>query len=166
MTGETMLKRVLMLITGAALSYLAYGQPVTKCTVNGKTIYTDAVCPSNAKSKDVEMSHAAGVVSPDRATVDDTMNRMRDENWANAVPGRSITRTTTRNGHTTTNTINNPLSQSRPAGAATTRFDCRASSDRVSQLDSMARQPQSGRTQDWIKDEKQKERSLQYRASC
>jgi hypothetical protein len=72
----------------------AHSQNINKCLVNGKTIYSDRACPSNAVRKSVEMHHAEGIISPDRDTVEDTIHRIEDENWVNAVPGRSITRTT------------------------------------------------------------------------
>ncbi len=46
------------------------------------------------------------------------------------------------------------------------RAECRSLADRVNHLDSMARQPQSGRTQDWISEEKRRVRDRQARLRC
>jgi hypothetical protein len=43
---------------------------------------------------------------------------------------------------------------------------CESLSDRVNQLDAMARQPQSASTQDWIRSEREKTRTEQYRLRC
>lgn len=141
-------------------------QNINKCVLNGKTVYSDQTCPGNAVKKPVELHHAAGIVSPDRDTVTDTINRIQDENWVNAVPGRSKTRTTTRQGNTTTHSFDNPLPAQATAPINNKKSVCDAISARIDQLDSMARQPQSGSGQDWIKQEKTRERTEQFRLSC
>ena len=143
-----------------------FAADIHKCLIGGKTIYSDEKCPKTAVSRPVELNHAAGIVSPDRATVDDTINRMHDEVWVNAVPGRTITRTTTRNGNSVTNTIDNPLPVQRASTQPNKATTCADNASYIKQLDSMARQPQSGETQDWIKAEKAKTRSSMFAARC
>jgi hypothetical protein len=143
-----------------------HGQNINKCLVNGKTIYSDRACPSNAIRHSVEMHHAKGIVSPDRDTVTDTIHRIEDESWVNAVPGRSITRTTTRQGKTTTSTLDNPSRTRAKLSHDNKQVICGAISSRIDQLDAMARQPQSASGQDWIRQEKEKERTEQFKLSC
>lgn len=52
-----------------------------------------------------------------------------------------------------------------PAQPSTAEL-CARLTERVSYLDSMARQPQSGPTQDWIRGERQKARDQQFRLRC
>lgn len=44
--------------------------------------------------------------------------------------------------------------------------ECSGLAARIAQLDALARQPQSGPTQDWIKDEKRTARDRQFRLRC
>jgi hypothetical protein len=53
-----------------------------------------------------------------------------------------------------------------PAPASRNKFLCESLDARVVQLDAMARQPQSGTTQDWIRSERQKTRDEQFRLRC
>lgn len=55
--------------------------------------------------------------------------------------------------------------QQLPAQPSTAEL-CARLTERVSYLDSMARQPQSGPTQDWIRGERQKARDQQFRLRC
>lgn len=50
--------------------------------------------------------------------------------------------------------------------AADNKALCQSLDERVIQLDGMARQPQSGATQDWIRQERQKTRDEQFRLHC
>lgn len=152
-----------LLTTGPAL----HAQPViNKCIVNGKTIYSDQKCPKSATREQVEINHAAGIVSPDRETVTDTIQRMHDERWVNAVPGRSITRTTTRGSESVTQTIDNPLPKQIHVRSNNKKAMCDSIEKRIAHLDTLARQPQSARTQERIKQDKAKERSKAFDAGC
>lgn len=143
-----------------------FAADINKCVVGGKTIYSDQSCPKTGVSRPLELNHAAGIVSPDRATVTDTINRMYDERWANAVPGRTITRTTTRNGNSVTNTIDNPLPAQRARAQPNKATLCADNASYIKHLDGMARQPQSGATQDWIKAEKTRTQANMFAAGC
>lgn len=54
----------------------------------------------------------------------------------------------------------------RTAQASGTRAECAALKDRIVQLDALARQPQTGQTQDRIKEEKKQVRDRQFRLRC
>jgi hypothetical protein len=53
-----------------------------------------------------------------------------------------------------------------PASPAPEKALCGSLDARVNQLDAMARQPQSGSTQDWIRQERQKTRDEQFHLRC
>jgi hypothetical protein len=53
-----------------------------------------------------------------------------------------------------------------PSPAATNKALCQSLDARVNELDAMARQPQTGGTQDWIRMERQKTRDEQFRLRC
>lgn len=150
-----------------AMTAFAQAQPViNKCIVDGKTIYSDEKCPKGASREQVEINHAAGIVSPDRETVTATINRMHDERWVNAVPGRSITRTTTRDGKTVEHTIENPLSERASVLSSDKKALCDSISQRIENLDAQARQPQTARRQERIRRAREKERSKAFDAKC
>lgn len=145
----------------------AHAQPViNKCIIDGKTIYSDEKCPQNASREQVEIHHAAGIVSPDRETVTDTINRMHAERWLNAEPGRSITRTTTRKGETTEYTVENPLPKRASSSTTQQGVDCEAIQKRIARLDALARQPQKARRQEQIRREKADKQSEAFDAGC
>ena len=53
-----------------------------------------------------------------------------------------------------------------PAPAVVNKSLCQSLDARVNELDAMARQPQTGGTQDWIRMERQKTRDAQFRLRC
>ena len=63
-----------------------------------------------------------------------------------------------------TNTTTNILVQQAPGPDRTTQ--CRNLENRVNQLDAMARQPQSGQMQDWIRDQRRAARDGQFHLGC
>lgn len=63
-----------------------------------------------------------------------------------------------------TTTIVNTVVEQSPA--VTRNAECKSLDARVDQLDAMARQPQSGQMQDWIRGERQKARDRQFRIRC
>lgn len=158
---------LLALLPLLAAAPALHAQPViNKCIVNGKTIYSDQKCPKDATKEQVKINHATGIVSADRETVTDTINRMHDERWVSAAPGRSITRTTTRDGDTITQTIDNPLPKQVHVRSNNKKAMCDSIEKRITHLDALARQPQSARTQERIKQDKAKERSKAFDAGC
>jgi len=65
---------------------------------------------------------------------------------------------------TTTNTYTNTVINNSAAPRKAT--ECTALNNAITQLDAMARQPQSGPMQDWITKEKKKTRDRQFRLGC
>jgi hypothetical protein len=66
---------------------------------------------------------------------------------------------------TTTTTVHTS-SVPQASAAAASKALCESLDSRVNELDSMARQPQSGQMQDWIRTERQKTRDEQFRLRC
>lgn len=150
-----------------ATAAFAQAQPViNKCIIGGKTIYSDEKCPTGASREQVEINHAAGIVSPDRETVTDTVNRMYDERRVNTAPDRSITRTITRDGKTVERTDENPLPEKASAQSPDKKTLCDSISQRIENLDAQARQPQTARGQERIRRAKEKQRAKAFNAKC
>lgn len=63
-----------------------------------------------------------------------------------------------------TNTVTNTVITT--STAPSKDEECKALDDQVKQFDAMARQPQSGQTQDWITAEKRKARDRQFKIGC
>ena len=140
-----------VLCVAPALAQEASG--IFKCVVAGKTIYSDKVCGKPGSIAEVEIHHAKGVISPDRQTVADTRARIQDQMWVDEEPGRTRTRTITRNGVGNTYSVSStPASVAVIMPANVER--CSQINQKILDLDAMARQPQTGQMQDWIKNEK------------
>ncbi|GAB3482105.1 hypothetical protein [Polaromonas eurypsychrophila] len=114
---------------------------VTKCVVNGKTSYGDSDCGAGAS--------ATQLVTKDNFNL---MSAVR-------VPVSAQTEPPT-------------LQPSSVAQAPSSvdyeamKTECKALDERIKYLDALARQPQSGQTQDWIRDERKKARDRQVRIPC
>ena len=144
---------LLLCVLSAASASAQEGSGIYKCVVAGKTIYSDSVCGKPGSVAEVEIHHAKGVVSPDRQTIADTRARIQDQMWVDEGPGRTKTRTITRNG------VSNTYSVASAPGPAAVVMPinverCSQFDQKLRDLDAMARQPQTGQMQDWIKSEK------------
>ncbi len=53
-----------------------------------------------------------------------------------------------------------------PAAAPSNKSECQSLDKQVEHLDAMARQPQSGQMQDWIRAQRQKARERQFSLRC
>ena len=138
---------------------------IYKCVVAGKTTYSDKLCGKHGSVAEIEIHHAKGVVSPDRQTVADTRARIQDQMWVDDGPGRTRTRTITRNGVTNTYAVSSaPTSVAAVMPVNVER--CSQFDQRLRDLDAMARQPQTGQMQDWIKSEKVKVQSERAALHC
>lgn len=114
---------------------------VTKCIVNGKTSYGDESCTVGGK--------ATQIVTRDNHNL---MAAVR-------VPTVIHTEEPAQLPHT--------FAQSEQgANQVAMKAECNALDDRVKYLDAMARQPQSGQMQDWIREERKKMRDRQARIPC
>lgn len=117
---------------------------VIKCTISGTVIYADKPCPKNGKASQVEIYESAGVVTPSRDTVNRTMRRIEEERRRENQGTRS-----------SLSVIEKPNKQL-----------CNAYRADIDKYNSMARQPQSGSAQDWIRGEIVRIRKLQAQANC
>lgn len=123
----------------------AIAQPgkVTKCVVNGKILYSNEACPKGAKVQAVQLHDTAGVVSPPKEELADlTARRVASEQvYSQRLQQVSV------------------LESSKKA-------ECDELGKYIEWLDGMARQPQSGQMQDWIKERKAATQSRQYALHC
>lgn len=119
-------------------------ETIAKCTIDGKVIYSDRPCPKNATLSQVEIHETSGIVTPSRDVVDRTMRRIEEERRRENQSTRS-----------SLSVIEKPNKQL-----------CNAYRADIDKYDSMARQPQSGSAQDWIREEIVRIRKLQAQANC
>jgi hypothetical protein len=116
---------------------------VRKCLSEGKTIYSDARCPEGATTRQIALHDSAGIVSPRKDVLEAlTAQRLAKETIRERAPMQ--------------------VSQV----AQSNKFECDALGKRIEWLDAMARQPQSGQTQDWIRQERVKTRDRQSALRC
>ena len=123
-----------------------YSSAVFKCTVNGKTVYSDSACGTPVLTKRLMLSDTSGgFASPPRERLEDlTANRLASEQ----AYQRSI--------------------QARAAeieGNAK-KAECEDLGRRINWLDASARAPQSGQMQDWIRADKMRTQTRQFDLHC
>lgn len=117
---------------------------INKCVLDGKTIYSDEKCPTGAEVNAVALHDAAGIVSPPKAVLSElTAQRKAAERAAERESQQRVARTTQSN-----------------------RDECQRLDKWIEHLDSLARQPQSGQTQDWIKEQRAAARNRQFAIHC
>lgn len=115
---------------------------VSKCVVNGKTLYSDNACPQGTASTQVvtksDHNLMAGLTPAQKAAADHIQP---------AAPS---------------------VSAFAPTGGSpsSNASECKALDEHIKYLDAMARQPQSGQMQDWIKDQRKKDRDRQFALHC
>lgn len=119
---------------------------ILRCVVNGRTIYSDEKCPNGTESKELVLHHAAGIVSPPKAVLSELTAQRKAAELA-AERERELQQRVAR------------TSQSKQA-------ECQWLEKQIEHLDSLARQPQAGYTQDRIKEEKAAARSRQFAIHC
>lgn len=114
---------------------------VTKCSVNGKTSYGDASCADGAKATQIVTKENHNLMVAIR------------------VPAATKTEEPAQSPSV--------LAQSDPGvDQAAMKAECNALEERIKYLDAMARQPQSGQMQDWIREDRKKARDRQVRIPC
>lgn len=115
---------------------------VTKCVINGKTVYSDNACPQGTVGTQVitkaDHNLMAGLTPAQMAAAD----RVQP-----AAPSMS-----------TLAQLGNAI----PDKAS----ECAFINSEIKRLDALARQPQSGQMQDWITAERKKLRDQQFRIPC
>ncbi len=114
---------------------------ITKCIVNGKTSYGDAGCPSGSTTTQVvtKSNHnlMAAIPVPVVAQAAEPFDPLPLIVQSNA-----------------------------DSNYAAIKSECEALNKRIEYLDAMARQPLSGQTHDWIRDERKKARDRQFHIPC
>ena len=95
----------------------------------------------------------------------DTRARIQDQMWVDEEPGRTKTRTVTRNGVSKTYSVSStsaPVAIVMPVNVER----CSQIEQKLRDLDATARQPQTGQVQDWIKNEKVQVQSQRAAMRC
>jgi hypothetical protein len=119
-------------------------QAIHKCIEGGKIIYSDRACLHEITSDVVELHDSAGIVSPPKEKLEDLTAKRK----ASEV------------------TYRRQNLQQAALNVQSAAADCKALAKRVEWLDSLARQPQSAATQDWIRQEREKARNKQFELHC
>lgn len=117
---------------------------VIKCTMNGKTIYSDDKCPAGAKAQQVQLHDTAGIISPQKEVLSEL-----------TAPHQAA-------GNIQVRSMQQPVTVS----AQPKQAECDLLNKHIEWLDSMARQPQSGQMQDWIRQERREARDRQFAIHC
>lgn len=117
---------------------------ISKCIVNGKTIYSNQGCPEGAQGKAVPIHKSQGIVSPPKESLAELTAKRKAAEQSQAVQGQQrIAFVGPSNG-----------------------VECAELDKRIASLDAMARQPQSGYMQDWIKERRKSVRDRQFAIHC
>jgi hypothetical protein len=112
-----------------------------KCSVNGKTYYSNQKCPQGAKQKTLELHDSAGIVSPPKETLEALAAK------------RLVTEAEARQN-------------SAPVSVSLPKAECEVLNREVERLDAMGRQPQSGEMMDWIRQQRYNARNRQFAIHC
>ena len=125
----------------------ASNQQVTKCTAVGKTTYSDTPCPIGALATAVKITQAPPVPpQPLRSAPSPTQT---PATWPQ--PPIVIVQAP-----------QTPVVDQ----SAMRQLECKALDDDIKRLDSWARQPNSGQTQDLIRDRRKRARDRQFESHC
>ena len=125
----------------------ASNQQVIKCTAGGKTMYSDTPCPIGALATAVQITQAPPVPpQPLRSAPPPTQT---PANWPQ--PPIVIVQAP-----------QTPVVDP----SAMRQLECKALDDEIKRLDSWARQPNSGQTQDLIRDRRKRARDRQFEIHC
>lgn len=159
----------------------------SRCDVDGKTVYTDAPCPAGTSrsagtvatplldepNKTLTLYHCKGYdgrtfwanshCNQHRALVDRMVNVPANVSFEQQVALAEGQRPAVRQ-------VTQPrmltVSPSPNAVVGSQQYECDRLDAHVRYLDAMARQPQSGVVQDWIRGERQSARDRQFRLRC
>lgn len=115
---------------------------ITKCLANGKTSYGDGPCLGGAVATHVATRADHNIMMPVHVAVN--IETEPTFSPAHIVIAQSIS----------------------PPDHVAKKSECQLLDTHIKYLDSMSRQPQSGQTMDWIRDERKKARDRQFRISC
>ncbi len=119
---------------------------IFKCTVNGRTVYSDSACGTPVMTKRLALPDTSGgFASPPRERLDDlTANRLASEQaYQRSIQARAAEI----EGHAK-------------------KAECENLGRHVNWLDASARAPQSGQMQDWIRADKVRTQTRQFDLHC
>lgn len=117
---------------------------ISKCVVNEKIIYSNEGCPDGASGRTVAIHDSEGIVSPPKENLADLTAKRKTSERAYALQAQQ------------------QVASIGPSNAT----ECAELNKRIESLDAMARQPQSGSMQDWIKDQRKAVRDRQFAIHC
>jgi hypothetical protein len=131
---------------GAEASEPRYSSGVFKCTVNGRTVYSDSACGTAVTMKRLALPDAsAGFASPPRENLEDlTAKRVAAEQ----IYQRSV------------------QAQATEIHASMRKTECQSLGNRIDWLDASARAPQPAQMQDWIRADKARTQARQFDLHC
>lgn len=114
---------------------------ITKCVVQGKVSYSDGGCPTGAITSKVATNANQNLMAAVKVPIaaQATNPEQPLPVTVQVIPAQSY---------------------------AAVKAECAELEAHIKYLDSMARQPQSGQTQDWIREERKKARDRQVRIPC
>jgi hypothetical protein len=130
----------------AATPESAHAPSVFKCIVNGQTVYSDSACGTAAATKRLVLADSSsGFASPPK-------ERLEDLTAKRAASEQAYQRTI----------------QAQPAEiyVDTRKAECDRLGKHIEWLDALARVPQSGQSQDWIRTEKSRAQTRQFDLHC
>ncbi|WP_128083038.1 hypothetical protein [Collimonas arenae] len=120
---------------------------IVKCESGGKTIYTDAPCPTSSHTEQVTMHDTSGgFVSPDKNTIADTRARIQAEI---KQPGFVAM-----------------AGESTPALTSNTQGQCYYLAEEIKSIDSASNIKQSSWSQDQLRARRLDVRNRMYRLGC
>lgn len=117
---------------------------ISKCIINGKTIYSNNGCPDGTLGRAVTIHDSQGIVSPPKETLAELTAKRQAAEQAKADQGP----------------------QRIALVGASNGAECTELDNRIAHLDAMARQPQSGYMQDWIRAQRKAIRDRQFAIRC
>jgi hypothetical protein len=123
-----------------------YSSGIFRCTVNGKTVYSDSSCGTPVITKRLLLPDASGgFVSPPKERLEElTARRLASEQAYHR----------------------NIEAQALENRGDASKTECEDLARRVNWLDASARAPQSGQMQDWIKSDKARVQTRQFDLHC
>lgn len=123
-----------------------YSSGIFRCTVNGKTVYSDSACGTPVVARRLLLPDSSGgFVSPPKEQLEDlTANRLAlEQAYQRSIQAQAV--------------------ENR---AAARKAECEDLASRVNWLDASARAPQSAQMQDWIRADKARVQTRQFDLHC
>jgi hypothetical protein len=116
---------------------------IFKCVVAGRVVYSDVECPSKSAQRNLVLNDSAGFVSPLKESVEHlTVGQVADKTeYKQQAPVQIAT-------------------------AGSHKMECEALEKYIQGIDSSARQPQSGQTMDWLRQERTKATDRKFVLHC